>query len=108
VREVMDYVWHPATPESYRAMTPMQRAMHRVKWSWLGAGVYYGWDIWWKNMMHFQGTAKIAANVKRDRRIVWVRGLVNVAVCRWRWVYGSVGGALWMWFALRRFVPGTT
>lgn len=100
VREVMDYVWHPATPESYRAMTRMQRLMHRVKWSWLGAGVYYGWDIWWKNMMRFQAPAKIAADVKRDRGIVWAyAALVNVGLlAAGAAMYGGVSGALWMWF----------
>jgi omega-6 fatty acid desaturase (delta-12 desaturase) len=100
VREVMDYVWHPATPESYRAMTPVQRGLHRVKWSWLGAGVYYGWDIWWKNMMRFDAPAKIAADVKRDRAIVWAyAAVVNVALlAAGAGLYGSVGGALWLWF----------
>jgi omega-6 fatty acid desaturase (delta-12 desaturase) len=100
VREVMDYVWHPATPEAYRAMTPMQRLMHRVKWSWLGAGVYYGWDIWWKNMMRFEAPAKIAADVKRDRAIVWTyAAIVNVALlAAGVALYGGVGGALWLWF----------
>jgi len=100
VREIMDYVWHPATPEAYRAMTPMQRLMHRVKWSWLGAGVYYSWDIWWKNMMRFQAPAKIAADVKRDRGIVWAyAAVVNVGLlAAGAAVYGGLGGALWMWF----------
>lgn len=99
VREGMDYVWHPTTPEQYRAMTPLQRAMHRLKWSWLGAGVYYGWDIWWKNMMHFQGTAKIAANVKRDRRIVLIYAslLTVVLLGAGAATYGGIGGAVWMW-----------
>ena len=100
VREVMDYVWHPATPESYRAMTRAQRIMHRVKWSWLGAGVYYGWDIWWKNMMRFEAPAKIAADVKRDRAIVWAYAVVvNIALlAAGAALYGGIGGALWMWF----------
>ncbi len=100
VREVMDYVWHPATPESYRGMTPAQRLVHRVKWSWLGAGVYYGWDIWWKNMMRFEAPAKIANDVNRDRRIVWAyAAVVNVGLlAAGAATYGGVGGALWMWF----------
>jgi len=100
VREVMDYVWHPATPESYRAMTRSQRFMHRIKWSWFGAGVYYGWDIWWKNMMRFDAPAKIAPDVKRDRAIVWTwAAVMNIALLGAGFaLYGGVGGALWMWF----------
>ncbi len=99
VREGMDYVWHPATPENYRSMTPTQRAMHRLKWSWLGAGVYYGWDIWWKSMMNFTPPAKIAANVKRDRTIVWTYAAVLslVLLGAGAFQYGGIGGALWMW-----------
>ncbi len=100
VREVMDYVWHPSTPEAYRAMTPVQRGLHRVKWSWLGAGVYYGWDIWWKNMMRFIAPAKIAADVKRDRAIVWTwAAVVNAALLgAGVALYGGIGGGLWLWF----------
>jgi omega-6 fatty acid desaturase (delta-12 desaturase) len=99
VREVMDYVWHPVSPEAYRAMTRAQRLVHRLKWSALGAGVYYGWDIWWKNMMRFTPPEKIAADVRRDRRIVW--GFFGVATAALlalgAWSYGSAAGALWMW-----------
>lgn len=99
VREGMDYVWHPTTPQGYRAMTPVQRFIHRVKWSWFGAGVYYGWDIWWKNMMHFEPPAKIAGGVKRDRRIAWsYAALVSLVLLGAGMAqYGGVGGAIWMW-----------
>jgi acyl-lipid omega-6 desaturase (Delta-12 desaturase) len=99
VREVMDYVWHPASPADYRAMTRLQRLMHRLKWSWLGAGVYYGWDIWWRNMIRFTPPEKIAADVRRDRGIVFAyafaasAALLALGAAR----YGGLGGALWMW-----------
>ncbi|HTO53715.1 MAG TPA: fatty acid desaturase [Myxococcota bacterium] len=99
VREVMDYVWHPTSPADYRAMTRMQRALHRLKWSWLGAGVYYGWDIWWRNMIRFTPPEKIAADVRRDRRIVLAyAALASAALfALGAGFYGGVGGALWMW-----------
>jgi omega-6 fatty acid desaturase (delta-12 desaturase) len=99
VREVMDYVWHPTSPDGYRAMTRSQRAMHRVKWSWLGAGVYYGWDIWWRNMMRFTPPEKIAADVHRDRRIVVGYALAASAalLALGAHTYGGITGALWMW-----------
>ena len=46
VREGYDFVWHPYTPEQYRAMRPLQRARHRLEWSWLGAGFYYMREVW--------------------------------------------------------------
>jgi len=100
VREVMDYVWHPVSPEVYRAMSLPQRLVHRLKWSWLGAGVYYGWDIWWRNMMHFDPPEKIAADVRRDRRIVLSYAAVasGALLALGAHMYGGVGGALWMWF----------
>jgi omega-6 fatty acid desaturase (delta-12 desaturase) len=99
VREVMDYVWHPTSPEAYRAMSPAQKLVHRVKWSWLGAGVYYGWDIWWRNMIRFVPPEKIADDVRRDRRIVLAYAAVASAclLALGAHMYGGVGGALWMW-----------
>lgn len=99
VREVMDYVWHPVSPEAWSAMSRGQRLVHRLKWSALGAGVYYGWDIWWRNMMRFTPPEKIAADVRRDRAIVLAFAAVASAalLALGAWHYGSVGGALWMW-----------
>ena len=98
-RQGMDYVWHPSTAEEFREMSRLQRLAHRFKWSWLGAGAYYGWDIWWKNMMRFEPPRKIAAGVRRDRGIVWT--WAAVASLAWlglgAWVYGSAAGAAWMW-----------
>ncbi|HTO06089.1 MAG TPA: fatty acid desaturase [Myxococcota bacterium] len=99
VREVMDYVWHPTSPEGYRAMSRTQRLLHRVKWSWFGAGIYYGWDIWWRNMIRFTPPEKIAADVRRDRRIVLgYAALVSAALLAFGFHhYGGVAGALWTW-----------
>ena len=99
VREVMDYVWHPTSPEEYRAMSRVQRLLHRVKWSWLGAGVYYGWDIWWRNMMRFTPPEKIAADVRRDRRIVigYAAAVTVALLAAGLHIYGGLAGAFWMW-----------
>src|SRR5436305_7027287 len=37
VRQGYDFVWHPYTPEQYRAMSMPKRLRHRLAWSWLGA-----------------------------------------------------------------------
>jgi omega-6 fatty acid desaturase (delta-12 desaturase) len=99
VREVMDYVWHPTSPEAYRAMGRVQRLLHHVKWSFLGAGVYYGWDIWWRHMIRFTPPDKIAADVRRDRRIVFGYAAAASAALLAAGFhhYGSATGALWMW-----------
>jgi omega-6 fatty acid desaturase (delta-12 desaturase) len=99
-REEMDYVWHPVTPEQYRALPLAQKLSHRLKWSWLGGGIYYLWDIWWQKMVLFTPPEKIAPNVSRDRTVVGVfaalasAGLIAVGAA----TYGTVGGALWTWF----------
>jgi omega-6 fatty acid desaturase (delta-12 desaturase) len=99
VREDMDYVWHPLSPEAYRALSTPRRLMHRLKWSWLGAGVYYGWDIWWRSMMRFTPPEKIAAAVRRDRLIVlgYAAAVSAALLVAGAHHYGTLGGALWMW-----------
>ena len=99
VREDMDYVWHPISPEAYRAMSLPHRLMHRLKWSWLGAGVYYGWDIWWRSMMRFTPPDKIAADVRRDRLIVlgYATAASAALLAAGALHYHSLAGALWMW-----------
>jgi acyl-lipid omega-6 desaturase (Delta-12 desaturase) len=99
VREGMDYVWHPLSPEQYRALSLPQRVAHRIKWSLFGAGLYYGWDIWWRSMMRFTPPEKIAAEVHRDRRIVVAYAATASAalLALGAFTYGSALGALWMW-----------
>ncbi len=99
-REVMDYVWHPTTPDEYRAMTKAQKLAHRLKWSCIGGGIYYLWDIWWKRMILFTPPEKMQPDVRRDR---WVVGsffgfaslsLLTAGALRYP---NAIGGALWMW-----------
>jgi len=99
VREGMDYVWHPSSPAEYRALSLPRRLAHRLKWSFLGAGLYYGWDIWWRSMMRFTPPEKIAPEVRRDRRIVvgWAVGASAALLALGFSTYGSALGALWMW-----------
>ena len=39
VRQGVDFVWHPVTPEEYAADGLPGRMVHRLEWSWAGAGV---------------------------------------------------------------------
>jgi len=96
-REVMDYVWHPVTPAEYATYSATQRLLHRMKWSWLGGGIYYLWDIWWRRMILFTPPEKIQPQVRRDR---WVVGsffaLVTAVLLGAGYASGgTVGSALW-------------
>jgi omega-6 fatty acid desaturase (delta-12 desaturase) len=71
VRQGVDFVWHPTTPEEYAAMGFWRRSIHRLEWSWAGAGVYYIHQIWWKKMMVGKPPVRWAKTINRDRRIVW-------------------------------------
>ena len=99
-REVMDYVWHPVTPEQWAAMSPVAKLDHRLKWSCLGAGLYYMQEIWWQKMVRFSPNDKLAPLVRRDRIVVGGFALIGSAalLIGGSLAYGSLGGALWMWF----------
>jgi omega-6 fatty acid desaturase (delta-12 desaturase) len=70
VRQGYDFVWHPVTPEEWRAMSRLARALHRVEWSWAGAGIYYIRQVWWTKMIVGKPPARWAKAVRRDRWIV--------------------------------------
>ena len=69
VRQGYDFVWHPLTPEEYAARSRWGRALHRVEWSWPGAGVYYLVEVWWRKMMVFTPPARWVRAIRRDRLI---------------------------------------
>ena len=99
-REVMDYVWHPVTPEQYGALSRTGKLAHRIKWSWLGAGVYYGHEIWWQKMIwNFEPPKRSHMPVQRDRWIVGSYAALasGALLAAGAWSYGSAAGALWMW-----------
>jgi len=98
VREGMDFVWHPVTPEQYVAMNRFQRARHRLEWSWAGAGAYYLREIWLNKMITFDPPAKWAKPIRRD--IIFMFTFVGLAMVAFGWLgwvtYGSVAGVVWM------------
>jgi omega-6 fatty acid desaturase (delta-12 desaturase) len=98
VRQGMDFVWHPYTPEQYAEMNRFQRLRHRLEWSWLGAGAYYVREIWWHKMMVGKPPARWAEPIRRDRWIIlaWIVSTGLVAGVAGALRYGSVAGALWM------------
>ncbi|MGZ4707934.1 MAG: fatty acid desaturase [Acidimicrobiales bacterium] len=98
VREGMDFVWHPVTPEQYAAMSGPKRLRHRIEWSWYGAGVYYLREIWLNKMITFNPPAKWAKAIRRD--IVFMFAGVGLGMVLFGWLgwatYGTVAGVAWM------------
>jgi omega-6 fatty acid desaturase (delta-12 desaturase) len=98
VREGMDFVWHPLSPEQYAALSPLRRLQHRIEWSWVGAGLYYLREVWWTRMVRFQPPEKLAGRIRRDGRIVAAFAIAaSAALAAGGFaLYGSAAGALWL------------
>ena len=98
VREGMDFVWHPITPEQFQAMNRFQRLRHKLEWSWAGPGAYYLREIWLNKMITFDPPAKWAKPIKRD--IIFMFTFVGLAMALFGWLgwatYGTVIGVVWM------------
>ncbi len=98
-RDSMDYVWHPVTPERYAALSRWEKFMHRLSWSWLGGGIYYLREIWWRGMIRFTPPAKIRDKLRRDRIVVGsYAALASAALLALGYASGeSLGSAVWIW-----------
>ncbi len=98
VRQGYDFVWHPTTPQEFRAMTRRARLLHRLEWSWMGAGVYYTHQVWWKKMVVGRPPARWAAAIRRDRFMVL--GFVAAYAGGLAWLgaatTGTVAGTVWL------------
>ncbi|HSL59223.1 MAG TPA: fatty acid desaturase [Acidimicrobiales bacterium] len=99
-RQGMDFVWHPITPEEYAGWSRAARLRHRLEWSFLGAGAYYGREVWWNKMISFRPPERYAAAIRRDWWLV--AGFAAVATVAsiaggWALTGGLVGGlVLWL------------
>ena len=99
VRRGVDFVWHPVTPEEYRAMSRREQFVHRLDWSWAGAGLYYLRNVWWSKMISFTPANRAAPGIRRDRRIVvgfLMMGTAGTVLLGWR-QDPTLLSALWMW-----------
>jgi acyl-lipid omega-6 desaturase (Delta-12 desaturase) len=98
VRQGYDFVWHPVTPEEWRTMPARSRALHRIEWSWAGAGLYYIHQVWFKKMVIGKPPARWAKAIRRDRWIVAgfvavvTLGLVGIGVAEGT----SAAGTVWL------------
>lgn len=98
VRETADFVWHPATVDEYRDLSPLGRLRHRIEWGPLGAGLYYTRVVWWQKMMTTNAPAKHRAKVRADLALVVAYALATtaLAVTLGALAGGSLTAGLWM------------
>lgn len=98
VRQGYDFVWHPVTAEEYAAKSRYGKLLHRIEWSWQGAGLYYLKEVWWHKMVVFKAPARWHKAIRRDRLVTWsfvfvmAAGLTALGISRTH----SVLGTLWL------------
>lgn len=98
VRQGYDFVWHPVTPAEFEQKSAVAKLLHRVEWSWPGAGLYYLKEVWWHKMIAFSPPARWAKAIRRDRVLVasfvvaFALGMATLGYARTHSPYG----ALWL------------
>ena len=98
VKVGFDFVWHPVSPEEYAALSKWQRLLHRIEWSSVGYGLYYGRRVWWQKMMSFDPPKRWASAIRRDTWFMkGVAGAIGIGfIALGWWHYGSALGGVWM------------
>ncbi|MHB1509463.1 MAG: fatty acid desaturase [Acidimicrobiales bacterium] len=98
VRQGFDFVWHPLTPAEFRALSARRRLLHRLEWSWAGAGLYYMHEVWWSKMIVGKVPHRWAKLVRRDRFFVLGYLLLSVGLLSWAGaaMTGTVAGTIWL------------
>jgi omega-6 fatty acid desaturase (delta-12 desaturase) len=94
LRQGMDFVWHPTTPEEYRTMGRFARLVHRVEWGPFGAGIYYLHRVWFDKMLRFTPPERWNRPMRRDQAIVLmfaVGALVALMAIQ------GPGAGVWSW-----------
>ena len=102
-RQGFDFVWHPATPDEYRAMRRLARLRHRFEWSCLGSGAYFLRTVWWEKMWRFNAPGKRHAAIVRDK--ITLGSLLAVVVAATALLGAFTGGWLTaIWLPVKLFV----
>ncbi len=98
VRQGYDFVWHPTTPEEFAALSRTARAVHRIEWSWAGAGLYYLHQVWWKKMIIAPSPGRWVKAIRRDKLVVLGFVLASSGLLAWLGAAttGTVGGTVWL------------
>jgi acyl-lipid omega-6 desaturase (Delta-12 desaturase) len=102
-RQGFDFVWHPATPDEYRAMGRLARLQHRLEWSWIGSGAYFLRAVWWQKMWRFNAPGKRHDAIVRDKIVL---GSALAVVLGGAAVVGALTGG-WitaLWLPIKLFV----
>lgn len=97
LRQGMDFVWHPTTPDEWAEMGRLARLRHRFEWGPFGAGAYYLRNVWWNKMVRFTLPERWAKAMRRDQAIVAAYALVPLVVGVA--LQGPATG-LWTWFKI--------
>jgi acyl-lipid omega-6 desaturase (Delta-12 desaturase) len=96
-----DFVWHPATPEEFAAMSRFHRLRHRLDWSCLGSGSYYLRAVWWEKMMRYRPEGKRAEAYNRDNRFLMAAmGALVITAATIGAFQGGVTRAVWLVLAM--------
>lgn len=67
VHQERDFVWHPYSPAEYQEFSRFKKLMHRLEWSFLGAGIYYLVEVWWKKMIALAAPKNWSREINKDR-----------------------------------------
>lgn len=67
VHQERDFVWHPYSPAEYEKFSTAKKLLHRLEWSFLGAGIYYLIEVWWKKMIALAAPKNWARDINKDR-----------------------------------------
>ena len=78
VHQKRDFVWHPCSLAEFENFSTLKKLMHRLEWSFLGAGIYYLIEVWWKHMIVLAAPAKWVRDIKRDRRFLMAGVLLGI------------------------------
>ncbi|MGI9623771.1 MAG: fatty acid desaturase [Acidimicrobiales bacterium] len=96
LKQGLDFVWHPLTPDQYRDLGPVARMVHRLEWGPVGAGAYYVHNIWWNKMIRFSPPRRWRHSMRRDQALVAAVALGSLTAIL---VITGLDG-LWLWTKL--------
>ena len=93
----LDFVWHPVSPQEYRAYSALGRLRHRIEWSAIGSGFYYARTMWMGKIVQGTPPGPLRWEFARDRAIVFAYAIAFALCCAylgWR-EHSTIGGAVW-------------
>jgi len=99
-----DFVWRPLSPAQYADLSFGKKILHRLYWSFLGAGPYYLIDIWLKGMVLFTAPSRGA---RRDKVLMLFFALASSAALVYAGGQSKAGfdtlSGIWFWSKMALF-----